>query len=108
MTYFCIKLRKDSNDGFVSAILYKKIIGFLRYLYNTRTNICQNIRLLNRFMEKPHECHLTTFKRVLRYIKDTTDHDILIPNEKNTNTNAKVRRYNDLNLHLYPNHSIYI
>lgn len=46
-------------------------------------------------MEKPHKCHLTTIKRVMRYIKDIIDHGILMPRQKNTNTNAEVHGYTD-------------
>ena len=51
------KLKKESNDEFVNSTLYKQIIGFLRYLCNTRPDICQSVGLLSRFMEKPQECH---------------------------------------------------
>ena len=47
------KLRNDINDEFVSATLYKQIIGSLRYLCNTKTNICQSVRLLSKFIETP-------------------------------------------------------
>lgn len=34
------KFRKDTNEEFVSATLYKQITGSLRYICNTRPNIC--------------------------------------------------------------------
>lgn len=46
-------------------------------------------------MEKQQECHITVVKRVLRYIKDTIDHSVLRPRQKNTNTNAEVHEYID-------------
>lgn len=64
-----LKLRKETNDEFVSATLYKQIIGPLRYLCNNRPYIYQSVGLLSRFMEKPKKCHFTAIKRVLRYIK---------------------------------------
>lgn len=54
------KLRKETNDELVSVTLYKQIIVSLRYLCNTRPDICESVGLLNIFMEKPQECHLTT------------------------------------------------
>lgn len=63
------KMRKKTNDEFISPTLYKQIIGSLRYLCNNRPYICQSVKLLSRFMEKPKECHFTAVKRVLRYIK---------------------------------------
>ncbi|XP_058725779.1 secreted RxLR effector protein 161-like [Vicia villosa] len=44
-------------------------------------------------MEKPQECHLTLIKRVLRYIKGTIDHSVLMPMKKSTSTNAEVHGY---------------
>lgn len=63
------KLRKETYDEFVSATMYKQIIGSLRYLCTTRPDIRQSVRLLRRFMEKPQECHLNTVKKMLRYLK---------------------------------------
>lgn len=59
------KLKKETNDEFVSATLYKQIIGSLRYLCNTIPDIYQSVGLLSRFMEKTEECHFIAFKRVL-------------------------------------------
>lgn len=90
-----VKLRKDTNDEFISTTLYKQIIGSLRYICNIRPYICQSVELLRRFKGKPQECHLTAVKRVLIYIKGTIDYGVLMP-RKNTSTNAKVHGYNDL------------
>ncbi|XP_050916791.1 secreted RxLR effector protein 161-like [Lathyrus oleraceus] len=89
------KLRKKTNNEFISATLYKQIIGSLRYLCNTKPVICQSVRLLSRFMEKPQECHLTAVKRVLRNIKSTIDHSVLMSRKTKTNTDAKVYGYTD-------------
>ncbi|XP_058750756.1 secreted RxLR effector protein 161-like [Vicia villosa] len=44
-------------------------------------------------MEKLQECHLRAVKRVLRYIKGTIDHGVLMPEQKNTITNGEIRGY---------------
>lgn len=49
-------------------------------------------------MEKPQECHLTVVKRLLRYIKGTNYHGVLMPRQKKTNTNVEVCGYTDTNL----------
>lgn len=46
-------------------------------------------------MERTKWCHLIATKRVLRYIKGTIDHGVLMPRQENTNTNAVVHGYND-------------
>ncbi|XP_050890987.1 secreted RxLR effector protein 161-like [Lathyrus oleraceus] len=89
------KLKKKINDKLASTIFYKQIIGSLMYLCNTKPKICQSIRLLSRFMEKPQECHLTTVKRVLRYIKGALDHGVLMPRKKKSNIDAEVYGYID-------------
>lgn len=60
-------------------------------------NICQSVRLISRFLEKPRECHLIPAKRVLMYIKDTIDHSVLMPRQENTSMNALVYGYTDSN-----------
>lgn len=46
-------------------------------------------------MEKPQECHLIAVKRVLRYIKGTIDHGVMMPIQKKTSINAEVYSYID-------------
>jgi hypothetical protein len=42
-------------------------------------------------------CHLTVAKRVLIYVKGTSDHGILIPNQKNISKKLEAYGYSDLN-----------
>lgn len=49
------KLRKETNDEFVSATMYKQIIGSLRYLCNTRLDICQ--RMSSNISQESDEIH---------------------------------------------------
>ena len=48
-------------------------------------------------MEKPQECHLIAVKRVLRYIKGTIDHDVLLPKKSKNNSDVEVHGYTDSN-----------
>ena len=89
------KLRKDINYEFISVILYKQITGSLRYLCDTRTYICQSVGLLNKFMEKLRECNFIVVNRVLRFIKGTTDHGVLMSRRRNTNIYAEVHGHTD-------------
>lgn len=73
-----INLSKDTNDEFVDATLYKKIIGSLRYMFNTSPNICQSAGLVSRVTDKSRTCHILVTKVILRYIKDTVRHGVLI------------------------------
>ncbi|GAU51473.1 hypothetical protein TSUD_95880 [Trifolium subterraneum] len=78
------KLSKSSTDELVDTTLYKQIIGSLRYLCNTRPDISHSVGLVSRFMEQPRLCHLIAAKRIMRYIKGTIDHGILMPSQKST------------------------
>jgi hypothetical protein len=40
-------------------------------------------------------CHLTAAKRLLRYVKGTSDHGILIPNQRNSSKKLEVYDYSD-------------
>lgn len=60
-------------------------------------DICQPVELLSRFIEKPQECHLTTVKRVLRYIKGIINHGVLMSRKMKVNTNAEVYGYTNSN-----------
>ena len=46
-------------------------------------------------MEKPQEGHLIAVKRVLRYIKGTIDHGVLLPRKSKGNTEIEVHGYTD-------------
>lgn len=76
----CIKLKNDTNDELEDATLYKKIIDLLRYLCNTRRDICQIVDLVSWFMEKSRSGHLVATKILLRYIRDTIYLDVFMSN----------------------------
>ena len=46
-------------------------------------------------MEKPQEFHLIAVKRVLRYIKETVDHGVLLPKGSKNSTEVEVHGYTD-------------
>jgi len=74
-----LKLSKHSTAAKVDATCYRSIIGGLRYLTHTRSDIAFAVGYINRFMEDPREDHWTTVKRLLRYIKGTMDQGIVFP-----------------------------
>ncbi|CAJ2645183.1 unnamed protein product [Trifolium pratense] len=70
------KLSKDDGDNSADASIYRSIIGSLLYLSATRPDIMFVASLLSRFMHSPSQVHLGAAKRVLRYIKGTTDYGL--------------------------------
>ena len=57
---------------------FRKIIGSLQYLCLTRPDINFAVNKLSQFMHKPTQIHFTALKRVLRYLKGTLFHGLLI------------------------------
>jgi hypothetical protein len=68
-----LKLSKSSFAPLVDAIEYWRIVGVLRYLVSTRSDLTYSVGYVSRFMEKPMTEHLLAIKRVLRYIEGTMD-----------------------------------
>ncbi|XP_070014245.1 secreted RxLR effector protein 161-like [Nicotiana sylvestris] len=65
--------------------LYRGMIGSLLYLTASRPKIVFSIGLCARFQENPKESHLTAIKRILRYLKGTTDLCLSYPKGSNFN-----------------------
>jgi hypothetical protein len=68
-----LKLPIDTSSELVDATLYKKFIGSLMYLTNTRSNICFVVNTLSRYLVEPRRVHHAAAKHVMRYLKGTLD-----------------------------------
>lgn len=86
-----MKLSKDEGGENVNVTTYKSLIGSLRYLVATRPDISFGVGLLSRFMEEPKESHWAVAKRILRYIKGTSNDGIFY----STNEVVKLVGYTD-------------
>jgi hypothetical protein len=66
------KMNEASSDsGEIDPHLYRQLIGSLRYLVNTRPDICYAMSVLNQFMSHPRQTHWIAAKHVLRYLRGT-------------------------------------
>jgi hypothetical protein len=66
------KLSETSSDlGEIDPRLYRKMIGSLMYLVNTRLDICYAVCVLSHFMSQPINTHWITMNQVLRYLRGT-------------------------------------
>ncbi|XP_047167115.1 secreted RxLR effector protein 161-like [Vigna umbellata] len=70
------------------------MVGSLRYLCNTRPDISYSVGLVNRFMQNPRVSHLNVVKRILRYLKGTTEYGILLP-KHGSGGEVRVTGYSD-------------
>jgi len=70
------KLSKDDPGVKVDKTYYKQIVGSFMYLTSTRPDMMFVTSLISRYMENPTKLHLLAAKRVLRYLKGTSDFGI--------------------------------
>ncbi|GAU35304.1 hypothetical protein TSUD_389290 [Trifolium subterraneum] len=68
-----IKLSKHEEGETRDPLLFKSLVGSLRYLTCTRPDILYAVRVVSRYMEHRTTTHLKAAKRILRYIKGTTN-----------------------------------
>ncbi|XP_070020612.1 secreted RxLR effector protein 161-like [Nicotiana sylvestris] len=65
--------------------MYWGMIGSLLYLTTSRPNIVFSVGLCAKFQENPKKSHLIAVKRILRYLKGTTDLCLWYPKDSNFN-----------------------
>jgi len=90
------KLIKDGGEASENSILFKQIIGSLMYLSVNRPDIAFVVYLLSKFMTDPKSSHMTTTKRILTYVKGTTNLRVFYKKSaKNSKDDLKVYTDND-------------
>jgi hypothetical protein len=67
------KLSKLEGEEVVDLNNYRSLIGSLRYLTCTRTDIAFTVNVISGFMEDLRHSHLKAIKRILKYVKGTKD-----------------------------------
>lgn len=69
-----LKKLKSSDSSLVDPTSYRKLVGYLMYLVNSRLDICFAVKILSQFQLEPHHDHWITSKHVLRYLFGTIHH----------------------------------
>ena len=67
------RLSKNEGGAAVDTTMFKQMIGSLMYLTATRPDLMYSICLISRYMKRSTEIHLQAAKRILRYLKGTTE-----------------------------------
>ena len=67
------KLSKDKGGVRIDETLFKQVVGSLMYLTVTRPDLMYGVSLISGFMSNPTMSHWLAKKRILRYLKGTTD-----------------------------------
>ncbi|CAH9123810.1 unnamed protein product [Cuscuta epithymum] len=83
------KLSINSGKPLADPEEYRSVVGSLQYLALTRPDLSYAINKLSQFLHRPTTDHWEAVKRVLRYLRHTTDHGLLL------------RRSSALSLHAY-------
>nr|XP_027191088.1 uncharacterized protein LOC113786990 [Cicer arietinum] len=76
-------LSKEGNKELVDSTNFKQMVGSLRYLCNTRSDITYSVGLISKYMEKLRAPHYLATKKILRYIKETSEFGLLYPRSSN-------------------------
>jgi len=72
-------LYNDAGPIYEDITGYRKLVGKLLYLTNTRPNICFPIQQLSQFLDKPTMQHFRAAQRVLRYLKSCPGKGVFFP-----------------------------
>ncbi|XP_076928393.1 protein FAR-RED IMPAIRED RESPONSE 1-like [Bidens hawaiensis] len=85
------KLSSSAGELMPDGTLYRSLAGALQYLTFTRPNIAYAVQQFCLFMHAPREPHFQFLRRILRYLKGTVSHGLLITPSKST----KITTYSD-------------
>ncbi|XP_019462984.1 PREDICTED: uncharacterized protein LOC109361914 [Lupinus angustifolius] len=92
-----ILLNQPEEDKQVGKTLFRQMIGSLRYICNTISDIGFGVGLVSRFMEDPQQSHLIVVKRLMQYLRGTIGHGILFHSKQNYKGNSEMIGFSDAN-----------
>ena len=67
-----VKLSRADEEREIVATKFRKSVGCLRYLLNTRPDMAYCVGVLSRYMHSPKESHGAAMKQCLRYLQSPT------------------------------------
>ncbi|XP_035838288.1 secreted RxLR effector protein 161-like [Helianthus annuus] len=71
-----VEFSKFEDEEDFDATRYRKIVGCLRYLLQTRPDLAFSVEVASRYMQCPKQSHATLIKQILRYLKGTFSYGI--------------------------------
>ena len=78
-----VKLTIDLLGKNVNSSLYRSMIGSLLYLTASRPDTSYNVRVCATYQANPKESHMITLKRIIKYVKTTTNFDVWYSKDTN-------------------------
>ena len=70
------KLAPSDGDPLLDPTEYRSVVGALQYLTLTRPDLSYVVNQVCQYMHCPTTTHWTAVKRILRYIKGSSDHGL--------------------------------
>ncbi|OIW01742.1 hypothetical protein TanjilG_03880 [Lupinus angustifolius] len=77
-------LHSQSGTPLTDDSSYRRLIGKLLYLTNTRPDISYDVGALSQFLCSPSDLHYKAATRILRYLKNSPGKGIFFPAENTT------------------------
>nr|XP_016505705.1 PREDICTED: uncharacterized mitochondrial protein AtMg00810-like [Nicotiana tabacum] len=82
------KLKADQSPMLIDPSNYRKLVGKLNFLTNTRLDISYSVQHLSQYIQSPREAHLKAAYHVLRYLKGDPSPGIFFSNSKENGIRA--------------------
>jgi hypothetical protein len=76
-----VKLHNDAGKLYEDIPTYRRLVGRLLYLTNTRPDISFAVQQLSQFLHKPTMAHYNAACRVIRYLKHNPGRGLLFPRQ---------------------------
>ena len=78
-----VKLTIDLLGKSVDSSLYRSMVGSILYLTANRLDISYSVGVCARYQANPKESHMTALKRIIKYVKTTTDFGVWYSKDTN-------------------------
>uniref|UniRef100_M1ANG9 Integrase catalytic domain-containing protein n=1 Tax=Solanum tuberosum TaxID=4113 RepID=M1ANG9_SOLTU len=83
-----VKLHAKEGAPLSEPLFYRKLVGKLNFLTNTRMDISYSVQHLSQFMQDPREPHLQAAFHILRYLKADPTLGIFMSQDQSYNVKA--------------------
>nr|XP_016474718.1 PREDICTED: uncharacterized mitochondrial protein AtMg00810-like [Nicotiana tabacum] len=83
-----VKSKAKEGTALTDPTYYRKLVGKLNFLTNTRIDIAYSVQYLSQFMQDPREPHLKAAFHLLRYLKGDPSMGIFMSHDPNYNVRA--------------------
>ena len=78
-----VKLIVNLLGKSIDSSLYRSMIGSLFYLTTNKPNISYSVGVCARYQANPKESHMIALKKIIKYVKTTTDFGVWYSKDTN-------------------------